>query len=151
MTEEPEGKSDCLEVVRRTFNDLTLPITLNCMDVLKCVSLVAQMCLTLYGFMDCRLPGSSVHGISQARILEQVAISYSRGSSQPRDQNRILCVSCTDRWVLYHCALGSPWSILYINHSVIQLCPTLCDPMDYSMLGFPVHHQLPELAQTHVH
>ena len=35
--------------------------------------------------------------------------------------------------------------------SVIQSCPTLCDPMDCSMPGFPVHHQLPELAQTHVH
>ena len=35
--------------------------------------------------------------------------------------------------------------------SVAQLCPTLCDPMDCSMPGFPVHHQLLELAQTHVH
>ena len=35
--------------------------------------------------------------------------------------------------------------------SVIQSCLTLCDPMDYSMPGFPVHHQLPELAQIHVH
>ena len=35
--------------------------------------------------------------------------------------------------------------------SVIQLCPTLCDPVDCSIQGFPVHHQLPELAQTHVH
>ena len=35
--------------------------------------------------------------------------------------------------------------------SVIQSCPTLCDPMDYSIPGFPVNHQLPELAQTHVH
>ena len=35
--------------------------------------------------------------------------------------------------------------------SVDHLCPTLCDPMDYSTPGFPVHHQLPELAQTHVH
>ena len=34
---------------------------------------------------------------------------------------------------------------------VAQLCPTLCDPMDCSMPGFHVHHQLPELAQTHVH
>ena len=34
--------------------------------------------------------------------------------------------------------------------SVIQSCQTLCDPMDYSTPGFPVHHQLPELAQTHV-
>ena len=35
--------------------------------------------------------------------------------------------------------------------SVTQSCPTLCDPMDYSTPGFPVHHQLPELTQTHVH
>ena len=35
--------------------------------------------------------------------------------------------------------------------SVIQPCPSLCDPMDCSMPGFPVHHQLPELTQTHVH
>ena len=35
--------------------------------------------------------------------------------------------------------------------SVAQLCLTLCDPMDCSAPGFPVHHQLPELAQTHVH
>ena len=35
--------------------------------------------------------------------------------------------------------------------SVTQLCPTLCDPMDCSMPGFPVHHQFLELAQTHVH
>ena len=35
--------------------------------------------------------------------------------------------------------------------SVAQSCPTLCDPMDCSTPGFPVHHQLPELAQTHVH
>ena len=47
--------------------------------------LVAQSCLTLGNPMDCRLPGSSVHGTLQARILEWVAISFSRGSSQLRD------------------------------------------------------------------
>ena len=35
--------------------------------------------------------------------------------------------------------------------SVVQSCPTLCNPMDYSTSGLPVHHQLPECAQTHVH
>ena len=35
--------------------------------------------------------------------------------------------------------------------SVAQLCPTLCDPMDFSIPGLPVHHQLPEITQTHVH
>ena len=48
--------------------------------------------------MDCSPPGSSVHGISQARILEWVAISFFRGSSWPRDQTH---VSCIGRWVLY--------------------------------------------------
>ena len=46
---------------------------------------VAQSCPTLCDPMDCNLPGSSVHGILQARILEWVAISFSRGSSWPRD------------------------------------------------------------------
>ena len=54
------------------------------------------------------LPGSSVHGISQARILEWVAISYSRESSWPRDCPWISCVSCIDRWILSLCHVGSP-------------------------------------------
>ena len=45
--------------------------------------LVIQLCLTLCNSMDCSPPGSSVHGISQARILDQCAISFSRGSSGP--------------------------------------------------------------------
>ena len=48
---------------------------------LPCESEVAQLCPTLYDPMDCSLPGSSVHGIFQARILERAAISFSRGSS----------------------------------------------------------------------
>ena len=55
----------------------------------KSESEVTQLCLTLYDFMDCSLPGSSVHGIFQARILEWVAISFSRGSSQPRNQTQV--------------------------------------------------------------
>ena len=48
--------------------------------------------------------GSSVHGISQARILEWVAISSSRRSSRPKDLTHVSCVSCTGRRVLYHWA-----------------------------------------------
>ena len=54
---------------------------------------VTQSCPTLCDPMDYSLPGSSVHGISQARILEQVAISFSRGSSQSRDQTWVSCVA----------------------------------------------------------
>ena len=54
------------------------------------VSEVAQSCLTLRHPMDCRsLPRSSVHGIFQARVLEWVAISFSRGSSRPRDWTQV--------------------------------------------------------------
>ena len=50
---------------------------------------VTQSCPTLCEPMDCSLPGSSIHGIFQARILEWVAISFSKGSSQPRDQTQV--------------------------------------------------------------
>ena len=61
--------------------------------------------------MDCSLPGSSVHGILQARILEWAAMPFFRGSSQARDQARNSSVSCTGRQVLYHYRhLGSPQS-----------------------------------------
>ena len=56
---------------------------------------VAQSCPTLCNPMDCSPPGSSFHGIPQARILEQVAISYSRGSSWPRDRTPTSGISCS--------------------------------------------------------
>ena len=59
-----------------------------------CAVLSHQSCLTLCDLMDCSPPGSSVLGILQARILEWVTISYSRGSSWPRDWTNISCISC---------------------------------------------------------
>ena len=53
---------------------------------------VAQSCPTFCDPMDCSLPGSSVHGIFQARILEWVAISFSRRSSRPRDWTQVSCI-----------------------------------------------------------
>ena len=68
-----------------------------------------QLCPTLCDPMGYSLPGPSVHGILQAKILEQVAISFSRGPSQPRDRTCVSYVSCTGRQVLYHLShLGSP-------------------------------------------
>ena len=52
--------------------------------------------------MNWGLPGSSAQGILQARILEWVTMSSSKGSSQPRDRTHISYISCIDRWVLYH-------------------------------------------------
>ena len=66
--------------------------------------------------MDCSPVGSSIHGISQARIVECIAISFSRGSSQLRDQTH---ASCIGRHILYH--LGSPH--LYCRLSLIGCHP----------------------------
>ena len=56
------------------------------------VLLITQLCPALCHPMDCSLSGSSVHGILQARILEWVAIPFSRGSSQPRSKTRVSCM-----------------------------------------------------------
>ena len=125
--------------------------------------------------MDYNPPGSSVHGTSQARILEWAAISFSRGSSQPRDgtmsptlagplshsrspriSDIIWCLSflvCLTFLgiIICRCNIATNGIISFFISSVAQLCLTLCDPMDYSMPGLPVHHQLPEFTQTRVH
>ena len=70
------------------------------------------------GPMHCSPPGSSVHGILQARILKWDVISSSRGSSQPRYQTHVSCVSCTGRWILY---LWATWEALVSeNRSVMS-------------------------------
>ena len=63
---------------------------------------VAQACSVLCDPIDCSPPGSSVHGIPQARILQWIAMPFSWGSCQPRDGACISCISCIDRRVLYH-------------------------------------------------
>ena len=62
----------------------------------------AQSCLSPWNTIDCSLPGSSVYGIFQARILEWVDISFSRGSSSPKDWTLVSCVSCICRKLIYH-------------------------------------------------
>ena len=58
----------------------------------------------------------------------------------------ILLLYITSLWLLYF----TPGTLVQFS-SVTQSCPTLCDPMNCSTPGLPVHHQLPELAETHVH
>ena len=64
----------------------------------------AQSCPTLCDPLNCSLPGSSIRGILQARIMEWVAISFSRGSSWPRDSTCISCSTCIGNKILYHWA-----------------------------------------------
>ena len=107
---------------------------LQCMKV-KSKSQVARSCPTLSDPMDCSLPGSSVHGIFQARVLEWGAIAFSSLSLYIYN------------WItlLYN------WNTVNQFSSVAQSCPTLCDPMNCSTPGLPDHHQLLEFIQTHVH
>ena len=65
-----------------------------------------SVCLTPCDPIDCSPTGSSVHGVFQARIPVWVAISYSRGSSRPRDQTHIFWISCIGRQILHH---GVTW------------------------------------------
>ena len=84
-----------------------------CARACVCVS-VAQRCLTFCSPMDCSPPGSSVHGILQARILDWVAISSCRGASRSRDQTLISFGFCTRRGILYQQShLGSPIHNIY--------------------------------------
>ena len=69
-----------------------------------CLNSRDRSCLTLCDPMDCSPPGASLHGILQARILEWVAISCSRGSSLPRNRTCLSCICCIGRWILYHWA-----------------------------------------------
>ena len=70
----------------------SLNLSLTGVGVCSQSALVAQLCPALCNPMDCSLPGSSVHGILQARILEWVDIPFPRGSSQPRDWTWGFCI-----------------------------------------------------------
>ena len=75
---------------------------------IHCCWLVAKFCDP----MDCSWPGSSVSRISQARILKWVAISFSNGSSQPKEWT---CVSCISRRIIYHWATREAHTHIYIH------------------------------------
>ena len=110
--------------------------------------LVTQLCLTLCDSLHCSPPGSSVHGILQIRILKWGAIPFSGEIFQTQGSNpgllhcrQILLLSEPPGKPLFHFQFSS----------VAQSCPTLCNPMNRSTPALPVHHQLPESTQTHVH
>ena len=98
-----------------------------------------QSCTILCNLMDCSPPGSSVHGILQARILEWVAIPFSRGSSQPRDRTCIFCIVGR-----FFTAEPS------VRVLVTQSCLTLGDPMDCSLPGSSVYGIVPGILQARI-
>ena len=109
----------------------------------------AQSCPTLCNPMCCNLPGSSIHGIIPGRILEWVAISSSRGSSQPRDWTHVSCVSGIGRRVLYHWATGESyiWQIAYPHWGLPWALSLNCKPTFHISLSccailFNIQHSL---------
>ena len=125
---------------------------------------VAQSCPTLCDPMDCSLPGSSVHGIFQAIVLEWIAISFSKGSSQPRDRTRVSHIverrftiwatrevdNVICGWVHLHGSIWIKWSsLLFVAAAAaksLQSCPTLCDPTD----GSPPGSAVPGILQARI-
>ena len=108
-----------------------------CVYMCVCV-LVIQLCQTLCDPMDCSPPDSSVHGILQVRILEKVAIPFSRGSTWPRDETQVSCIAGR---------LFTIWAARKLHIYVCccfcgQSCPTLCDAMDCSLPGSSIHEIL---------
>ena len=120
---------NCLFISFAHFkNQFFLLLSLNClcslyiMDWLACK--VAQSCPALCNPIDCSLPGSSIHGIFQARVLEWVAISFSRGCSQPRYQTWVSCIAGKFYTVRVTREV-SPLSILLLEFCCKKLSPSI--------------------------
>ena len=115
-----------------------------CVCVCVCVRLVVQSCPTLCNPKNRSPPGSSVHEISKARILEWVAISSSSESSWPRDHPCVSCVSCSAADWLPLCHLGSPAKLpclcSYLPQPFAQISTSQWDW--YPILPYPTLHML---------
>ena len=105
--------------------------------------------------MDCSLPGSSLHGILQEN---GVGCHFLLQGIFPTRGLNLSLLHC--RKILYQLShMGSSLFLIRFFDilssvqfsSVAKSCPTLCDPMNHSTPGLPVHHHLPEFTQTHVH
>ena len=130
--------------------------------------MLLQSCPTLCDPIDGSPPGSPIPGILQAITLEWVAISFSNAWKWKVKAKSLSCVwpSATPWTAVFQAPLSmgfsrqeywsgvplpSPKIHAQFSSVVSQSCPTLCNPMNLSTPGLPVHHQLPELTQTHVH
>ena len=134
----PYRKSQCLHT------PVLLPSS-PCFFSTRLACICTQSRPTLCDPMDCSPPGSSVHEISQARILEWVAISFSRRSSWHRNWTFTFCISCIGRWILYNCVT---WEALHNTYYPLKYYTVTC-------LMFPVLHRfgadLFTTADTHAY
>ena len=119
-----------------------------CVCVLSCLNHV-RLCVTPWTIYS--LSGSSFHWILQARILEWVVMPFSRDLPDPGIKPTSLTSPALAGGFFTTRATWEAQQIHIQFSSVAQSCPTLCDPMNRSTPGLPVHHQLPEFTQTRVH
>ena len=135
-----------------------MPIQAN--KIIHSESEVAQSCPTLCNPMDGSLPGSAVHGIFPARVLEWVAISFSRGSSQPRDWTQVSCIA--DRrftvWATYPAPNGKTHThtcthdfvnslSVYLVENWTQSADSFLELHDYSIVWL-CHHLFNQSSLT---
>ena len=127
------------------YSDLYLPISCQSEGFHFCFPCLPVLLLSLLLFnlkviqlfvypMDCSPPGSSAHEISQARILEWVNISFSRGPSWPGDRTQVPCIFCIGKWIIYHCATWEAY--VYKQPSPVFL---LGNPMDREAWQVIIH------------
>ena len=107
-----------------------------CVCVCVCVCSLC-CCVQLCNLMGCSPPGSSVHGISQARVVDWIVIYYSKGSSWPQDWTQE-SVSCTGKLILYHCA-----------SRVQELLAVLWEAAQHIQVGLGLATPFPGTAESH--
>ena len=139
-----QGLNAIWSSVCTSFSGLCFP----CNDLIYLLGLKAHLTLMLLAYMlhcfshirlcdpmDHSLPGSSVHGSPEARILEWAAISFSGVSFPPRDRTRVSCLSCTSRQIPYHQHhLRSSW-MLMTPLLISELTPEPQIPVFNHLLG----------------
>ena len=115
----------------------------------KVKMLVAHLCPSLYDLMDCSPTGSFVHGILRQEYWSALLFPSPGDLPNPGIKPGFPALQADS---LPSEPPGKSIKGISVQFSsVTQSCPTLCDPIDWSTPGFPVHHQLPEFTQTHVH
>ena len=113
-----------------------------------------QLRLILCNPMDCSPPGTSVLWASPGKNTGVGCHALLQGTCPTQGSNP--CLLCLLHWQVSSLPLAPPEKPIKTSQfsqfsSVTQSCPTLCDPMNRSTPGLPVHHQLPEFTQTHIH
>ena len=115
-----------------------------------CCCEVTQSCPTLCNPTDCSLPGSSVHGIFQTRILERVAISFSRGSSRPRDRTWVSCFVGRRFYCLSHQGSQTTRHNLVTEHKMMPNQPPMVISYPCLCMYFRCHYELMDIFSKYI-